>query len=613
MLQPFYSFSLYLIEIKSKPDPDIIILSLIRKIMFIKFRKSIFTLLAVSVMAGFSSVSRAGVDKLTAEYSATPIGIDVQAPRFGWQMSSAPGDRNLMQTAYRIVVKDPAGNITWDSGKTPGGNSAGIVYAGSPLKASTRYTWDVTIWDLKSKTSTASSWFETGLMDGSLRAWEGAQWIGGSDEDLVLYSPYLIIFYAEFTVAIEPGSTRAAFIFGANDSRLMDKNKNIFQLENKLNESYLKIELDISGVSDSDSGMAKINIYRAGYSPSDTPEKPFSSFKVKKEFINPENKNLGHTIGFSDVFGQVSLTLDGSDSFIHVSPAEAARAQDTGSRPGFMRRQGGASVNLNPAGSGGNYIPFGMLCDIGFSAGPGQKASFSGVKVRNNRLPNALLFSENLSEGEYRGIFARHSSDLASGLTVSGGRYLIDGRGQGVIITADPSRNSAPMLRTGFSTGDRTVRDARLYITARGIYEAFINGRRVSDDYYNPGLTQYNITHMYQTYDVTGLLGRGSNTIGVMLGEGWWSGLLSFGSIWNHFGDRQSLLAKLVITYSDGARSVVTTNDIDWKYFNGGPLIYGSLDMGEAYDATREAETAGWTEAGYNDSNWKKAVAVPLG
>jgi alpha-L-rhamnosidase len=580
--------------------------------MYIKFRKSIFTLLALTVMAGFSSISGAGVDKLTAEYSATPMGIDVKAPRFGWQMSSAPGERNLIQTAYHIVVKDPAGNITWDSGKTPGGNSAGIVYAGSPLKPSTRYTWDVTVWDQKSKTSTASSWFETGLMDGSLRAWEGAQWIGGGDEDLVLYSPYLVIFNAEFTVAIEPGSMRAAFIFGANDSRLLDKNKNIFQLENKINESYIKIELDISGVSESDSGMAKINVYRAGYSPSDTPGRPFSTFKVKKEFINPENKNLGHTIGFSGVFGQVSLTLDGSDSFIHVSPAEAALAQDAGSRPGFMRRQGGASVNLNPAGSGGNYIPFGMLCDIGFSAGPGQKASFSGVKVRNNRLPNALLFSEDLSEREYSGIYAGIASGQASGLKISGGKYIIDGGEQGVIITADPSRNSAPMLRTGFSTGDRTVRDARLYITARGIYEAFINGKRVSDDYYNPGLTQYNITHLYQTYDVTSLLGKGPNTIGVMLGEGWWSGLLSFGSIWNHFGDRQSLLAKLVITYSDGTRSVVTTNDSDWKYFSGGPLIYGSLDMGEAYDATREDETAGWTEAGYNDSKWKKAVAVPL-
>ena len=155
------------------------------------------------------------------------------------------------------------------------------------------------------------------------------------------------------------------------------------------------------------------------------------------------------------------------------------------------------------------------------------------------------------------------------------------------------------MLRAGFKTGEKPVKDARLYVTARGIYEVFINGNRVGDDYYNPGLTQYNITHMYQTYDVTGLLIKGENAIGAMLGEGWWSGLLSFGNIWNHFGDRQSLLAKLVITYSDGTRSVVTTNGNDWKYFSQGPVIYSSLDMGEAYDATREAAIEGWTTAAY--------------
>ena len=44
-----------------------------------------------------------------------------------------------------------------------------------------------------------------------------------------------------------------------------------------------------------------------------------------------------------------------------------------------------------------------------------------------------------------------------------------------------------------------------------------------------------------------------------MLGEGWWSGLLSFGDIWNHFGDRQSLRAELVITYKDGSSDTIVS------------------------------------------------------
>lgn len=122
-------------------------------------------------------------------------------------------------------------------------------------------------------------------------------------------------------------------------------------------------------------------------------------------------------------------------------------------------------------------------------------------------------------------------------------------------------------------------------MTARGIYELYLNGSRAGEDYYNPGLTQYNQTHLYQTYDVTSLLTSGPNALGAMLGEGWWSGLLSFGNIWNRFGDRPSLLAKLVITYDDGTRQVITTNDRDWKYFNQGPVRYSRLYLGEAYDA----------------------------
>jgi len=581
----------------------------LRSVSIRSFKKVI-----ICALAFISITVNANVANLTTEYIKTPIGIDVEFPRFSWQMSALPGERNIFQTAYQVMVKDPGGNLCWDSGKIMSDNSIGVSYAGIPLKATTRYTWDVIVWDRMGKTSTSSSWFETGLMNGSpdLEAWEGAEWIGGNDEDLVLYAPYLVIFNARFNVAIDPGSISASFIYGANDSRLMDKYKNIWQVENKKNESFIKIELDISGVDGSENGMARINIYRSGYTDHDTSGKPFKTFDVKTDFINMENCHNEHKIEFTSIFGQLSLTLDGSNSFMYVPPSSEAQIPQPGTRPGFMGRQSGASVNLNPVGSGGNYIPFGMLCDIGFSAEAGQKASFSNVVISNNRAPNAELFAEDLAGNDYNGIYSGFASDPASGIKISGGKYIIDGGSNGVLITADPSRNSTPMLRARFITAEKPIRDARLYITARGIYEVFINGNRVGDDYYNPGLTQYNITHLYQTYDITSLTNTGENAIGVMLGEGWWSGLLSFGNIWNHFGDRQSILAKLAITYSDGTRSVVTTNGNDWKYFSQGPVVYSSLDMGEAYDATREAAIEGWTTAAFNDNRWKKAVAVPI-
>lgn len=547
------------------------------------------------------------IENLRVEYSKSPVGIDVKLPRFSWQMVAPEGERAFRQTAYQIVVKDPGGMIVWDSKKITDGVSLGIYYSGKPLKSETHYVWNVTIWDQKGIASDASSSFETGLMnpDPGLGAWSGAKWIGGGTDDLVLYSHYLVIFNLKYTVAINKGSTHASFIYGANDTRLMDRNKNIFQVQTGKNENYIKIELDISAVDGSENGRAKLNVYRAGYKDTDIPSKPLQSWQIFTSVINQSNKNDQHTISFSSKFGEITLAVDGVNKFTEIKePEGGSRFRGTGER--------GVSVNLNPAGSGGNFIPYGMLCDLGFSVDPGQKAVFSDIVVTNNRFPNAVLFNENLSGGDYKGIYQAYIADPNSGFSAIGGKFLLYGGINGAIVVADPSRNSSPMLRTNFKCPEKQIRSARLYSTARGVYEVFLNGKRVGDDYYNPGLSQYNITHFYQTYDVTGMINRGDNAIGAMLGEGWWSGLLSFGDIWNHFGDRQSFLAKLVISYEDGTSDIIATNDDTWKYYNKGPIIYSSLDMGEVYDATRETSLEGWSASSFNDSSWGNAVEVPL-
>lgn len=546
---------------------------------------------------------------LRVEYIREPLGIDISEPRFSWQMASPGDERGYSQAAYQVIVRDPKGNPVWDTKRVNDEKSLGIKYSGSPLQPSTRYTWEVTIWDQDDDEGSAVSWFETGLMDTDISAWNGAEWIGGRDEDLVLFSQYLAIFNVKYNVLIEPGSSRASFIYGANDSRLMDKNKNIWQVENNRNSSYIKVELDISGVDTASGGFARFNLYRSGYTDKDEPSVPVKSFDIKHEFINDVNKHEAHLIEFSSIFGQISLTLDGSQAFINIPTSETNTQQGPSE---FTRRQSDASANLNPVGSGGNYIPFGMLCDIGFAADSGQRAVFSGIKVLNNRFPNNVLFKEEYPESGYKGIWSAYSSDKSSGLTIDNGKIKLDGGLNGLFIVADPGKNSVPMLRSEFESGEKPVRSARLYVTARGIYEIFINGKRIGEDYYNPGLTQYNITHLYQTYDITRYLKDGRNAVGAMLGEGWWSGLLSFGNIWNHFGDRQSLLAKILITYEDGSTRVITTNSREWKSFNKGPLVYSSLDMGEFYDATREKSVEGWTNAGYDDRGWTNATAVPL-
>jgi alpha-L-rhamnosidase len=84
----------------------------------------------------------------------------------------------------------------------------------------------------------------------------------------------------------------------------------------------------------------------------------------------------------------------------------------------------------------------------------------------------------------------------------------------------------APMLRRDFQTRPG-IEQARLYITAHGVYEAYLNGTVIGDHVMAPGWTSYPHRLRYQTFDVTGLLNEGPNAIGAILGDGWYRGRLS--------------------------------------------------------------------------------------
>ena len=540
------------------------------------------TLLVLVQLLFCVSLNAVEVADLKVEYTETPLGVDITNPRFSWSMVSK--ERGACQKAYRIVVMEESGQEVWDTGKIESGVSLNIKYDGKMIEPASRYNWQVTVWDNKNKVHTAVSWFETGLMDADISAWDGAQWIGGGDEDMVLYSQYLPVFKINYSVRLceQTKSTKAGFVYGADDIRLLDRNKNLYQLDNELNASYIMTELDVSPLSSG--GNARLNIYRAGYAPQDKPDIPLRSFDIPLHIINDDNKYETHRIYIASTLG---------DSRIYIDSIEKGNMV--------------ASVNLNPLGHGGDFIAFPVVADIGFSLSEGQSAYFSDLEIRNFRSPSNALFNEKVGEGKYDGIFSANNS-----VTVEGAAYFVEGGDSGVFAVADPSRNSMPMLRTTFTTPS-AVSKARLYVTSRGIYEFYINGTRIGDDYFNPGLTQYNKTHMYQTYDVTENILQGKNAMGAMLGEGWWSGGATFiGDFWNFFGDRQSLLAKLVITYSDGREEIIVTNPRTWRYFGDGPLAYGSFFQGEVYDASKDESVNGWSTAEYNDSQWEEAAEVDL-
>ncbi|MDH7599366.1 MAG: glycoside hydrolase family 78 protein [Sedimentisphaerales bacterium] len=159
--------------------------------------------------------------------------------------------------------------------------------------------------------------------------------------------------------------------------------------------------------------------------------------------------------------------------------------------------------------------------------------------------------------------------------------------------------NPAPMLRRDFVLAG-SLKTSRLYITSHGLYQAYINGQPVTEDLFTPGWTSYRKRLQYQTYDVTGLLRPGRNTIGVILGDGWFRGRLMGGKGRNHYGDRLGLLAQLEVTYQDGRVDCLST-DRTWKASTG-PILASDIYDGEVYDA--RLCRPGWCEPDYNDADW---------
>ncbi len=125
------------------------------------------------------------------------------------------------------------------------------------------------------------------------------------------------------------------------------------------------------------------------------------------------------------------------------------------------------------------------------------------------------------------------------------------------------SPQPAPYLRRAFALPSPATR-ARLYVTALGVYEIELNGRRIGDHVLAPGWTSYHHQLRYDTFDVTDAVQQGDNVIGAMLGDGWYRGALVENLQRNRYGNRLGLLCRLEITHADGSITVVTSDE-EWR------------------------------------------------
>lgn len=165
------------------------------------------------------------------------------------------------------------------------------------------------------------------------------------------------------------------------------------------------------------------------------------------------------------------------------------------------------------------------------------------------------------------------------------------------------TRLAARYLRKEFNI-PAEFNNARVYITGLGFYECYINGKKVGEDVFAPTATDYTKRVNYNTYDVTELLTRGKNTIGVVLGNGRYFSMRREGI--RHFGFPKMLM-QLEIEGADGGK-ITIASDQTWKITTDGPIVSNSEFDGEEFDANRDMK--GWSSNGYNDKDWQVASLV---
>lgn len=492
------------------------------------------------------------------EQMECPLGLDVEAPAFSWKLKSSK--QNIKQTGVQIKVTNSATKeLCWDSRVLACDCSVGICYGGSPLQPQTAYEVEVEVKDQNGDLAQGKTYFETGMMNPDISAWEGAKWIGAPEHALA--AEKLGVFILESGIQVTEGS-RAGVVFGANDERLSDIRKNELQVAG---------ENDIRFVLNVESDPACVEIYRRGYCREDHPDVPLYVIPAKdlatgELLITAGNKRNMHTL-------KIEVVGNGAYTYLDGHKIDEVK-QETPFGERIVARQ------LNPLDLF-DTTAYPHLCEIGYVVENGSSAEFDGLRVYDLNKPNALLRE-------------------IPGKTLTGAAYEV----------TDPSIHGMPMLRRDFEVKEKPVK-ARLYATARGIYECSINGKRIDDVLFAPGCSQFDKHLMYQTYDITEYLNDGQNAIGCILGSGWWCDALSFRQDnYNYWGDRPSFLAKIVLTYEDGSTDVIVTNETDWDYFGEGPYRYAGFFNGETYDARLEERYLDFSKPGFDVEGMKKPEII---
>ena len=189
----------------------------------------------------------------------------------------------------------------------------------------------------------------------------------------------------------------------------------------------------------------------------------------------------------------------------------------------------------------------------------------------------------------------------------------IDEAWEGKWITADID-HSMYLLKN--VAADKAVKSARVYATAKGVYELYINGEKIGDEYLTPYCNDYDSWMQTTAFDITEALKAGDNEVKFMMGQGWAISRYGLGTERPDFkglyADHISLLAEIRIAYEDGTEAVIGTDET-WTATNS-PVLFSSIYDGEKYDPARDCTKTYEVkvDAGLTYAGVQERLSVPL-
>jgi alpha-L-rhamnosidase len=516
-----------------------------------RFAKWMLTAICVAV-SGIAS-GQAGPVHLQVDNLEKPLGIDNTTPRFSWQLNDPA--RGAKQTAYRVTVAtrpellaDGKADV-WDSGRVASGQSLNVKYAGPAVKASTRYFWRVEVWDKDGKAypaSDATTW-ETGLLNQS--AWKG-EWIGWETPEEA----------AERKAPAKWIATAGAMA-GKPDSEQKFAYRTVVDVQKPVKQAVLFATAE-------DTVSAWVNgekvLTAAAFPPyHHLPWKKFVRADVTGQIAQGKNTIAIESVHYIDKYGE----KERKDAPPMIATLVLLYADGTSS----------AAVS-----------------DGKWKSASEPASGWESKTFDDGGWKNAVVWEQ-----------AKGSDDAAAEAhpwipeSVKELRKDFDA-GQSVNHPTDQDQ----------SVGALGVKSARIYATALGAYELFLNGKRVGDAVMAPGWTDYREHVLYQAYDVTEMVKSGSNEISALLAPGWYSTSLEWLQQPNNYGDTPpALRAQLRIEHQDGSVEWVNT-DASW---NAGSsyIVSSELYDGERQDLRRaHFEPAHRDEAAMNGAQTLEQVQI---